>query len=227
MECLNNVTVPIRPVDKPLRIPVQQVYKIGKEVIVTGRVATGVLKVGMAVTFAPYLISSSTSRVQSIQLHRKPVQEAHPGQYVGFTLNLSFNNRIRRGFVVSDSSNDPAADCEAFDAQVIIINHPTTIRNGYTPITDCHTAHIACEWKIRQKLDRKTQTTVEEEPAFLKNGDMALVTMRPVKPMCVETYSTFPALGRFVVRDQRQIIAVGIIKSKMGLSVLKTKSAKK
>jgi len=99
-------------------------------------------------------------------------------------------------------------------AQVIIINHPNKISAGYSPVIDCHTAHISSRFdKLLTKIDKRTGKVVEEEPKSIKNGEAALVELIPNKPLCVETYKNFPPLGRFAVRDMKQTVAVGVIKT--------------
>jgi hypothetical protein len=121
---------------------------------------------------------------------------------------------IRRGNVCSDSKNDPAKEAASFNAQVIVLNHPGQIGAGYTPVLDCHTAHIACKFsELIEKIDRRTGKVMEANPKFVKSGDAAIVKLTPTKPMCVESYNEYPPLGRFAVRDMRQTVAVGVIKS--------------
>ena len=121
---------------------------------------------------------------------------------------------IRRGNVCSDSKNDPAKEAASFNAQVIVLNHPGQIGAGYAPVLDCHTAHIACKFsELIEKIDRRTGKTMEASPKFVKSGDACIVKLVPSKPMCVETYNEYPPLGRFAVRDMRQTVAVGVIKS--------------
>ena len=211
LEALDALRPPKRPIDKPLRLPLQDVYKIGGiGTVPVGRVETGSIKAGMVVTFAPMNI---TTEVKSVEMHHEQVEQATPGDNVGFNVkNLSVKD-IRRGYVASDSKNDPAADTEMFVAQVIIFNHPGQIQNGYTPVLDCHTCHIACRFdKIRSKVDKRTGTVTEDNPQFLKSQDAAMVEIKPTKPMVVETFSTYAPLGRFAVRDSKQTVAVGVIK---------------
>merc|ERR1712028_251095 len=141
------------------------------------------------------------------------VDEATPGDNVGFNVkNLSVKD-IKRGYVASDSKNDPATANDMFLAQVIVLNHPGQIMNGYCPVLDCHTAHIACKFaKIRSKIDRRSGKVMEEEPNHIKSGDAAMVELIPQKPMVVEVFSQYPPLGRFAVRDMKQTVAVGVIK---------------
>ena len=211
LECLDALRPPKRPTDKPLRLPLQDVYKIGGiGTVPVGRVETGVIKAGMVVTFAPMNV---TTEVKSVEMHHEQVDQATPGDNVGFNVkNLSVKD-IRRGHVASDSKSDPAADTDMFVAQVIIFNHPGQITNGYTPVLDCHTCHIACRFdKIRSKVDKRSGAITEDAPQFLKSQDAAMIEIKPTKPMVVETFATYAPLGRFAVRDSKQTVAVGVIK---------------
>ncbi|CAG0879177.1 unnamed protein product [Cyprideis torosa] len=212
LEALDAILPPSRPTDKPLRLPLQDVYKIGGiGTVPVGRVETGILKPGTVVTFAPVNL---TTEVKSVEMHHEALEQAVPGDNVGFNIKNVSVKELRRGYVASDSKNNPAKGAADFTAQVIVLNHPGQIVNGYTPVLDCHTAHIACKFsEIKEKCDRRTGKTVEENPKSIKSGDSAIVVLVPSKPMCVEAYSEYPPLGRFAVRDMRQTVAVGVIKS--------------
>ncbi|VDM91788.1 unnamed protein product [Onchocerca ochengi] len=193
LEALDSVVPPQRPTDKPLRLPLQDVYKIGGiGTVPVGRVETGILKPGMIVTFAP---QNLTTEVKSVEMHHEALQEALPGDNVGFNVkNISIKD-IRRG-------------------SVIIMNHPGQISAGYTPVLDCHTAHIACKFaELKEKVDRRSGKKVEDNPKSLKSGDAGIIDLIPTKPLCVETFTEYPPLGRFAVRDMRQTVAVGVIKN--------------
>merc|ERR1711998_445062 len=211
LDSLDQAKPPKRPVDKPLRLPLQDVYKIGGiGTVPVGRVETGMIKPGMVCTFAP---SGVTTEVKSVEMHHESMPQAVPGDNVGFNIKNVSVKEIRRGNVASDSKNDPAKETTSFYAQVIVMEHPGQISNGYTPVLDCHTAHIACKFKeITEKLDRRTTKKTEDNPKFVRSGDAAMVTMIPSKPMCVEKFSDYAPLGRFAVRDMRQTVAVGVIK---------------
>jgi len=212
IQSLDNLEPPKRPNDKPLRLPLQDVYKIGGiGTVPVGRVETGILKPGDVVTFAP---NNLTTEVKSIEMHHESLPEAIPGDNVGFNVKNVAVKDLRRGFVASNSKNDPAKEAADFLAQVIVLNHPGQISNGYAPVLDCHTSHIACKFaEIKSKIDRRSGKEVEAEPKAIKSGDAAIVLMRPQKPMCVESFTDYPPLGRFAVRDMRQTVAVGVIKS--------------
>merc|ERR1711883_46856 len=211
-EALDSINPPTRPSDKPLRLPLQDVYKIGGiGTVAVGRVETGVIKAGMVCTFAP---ANVTTEVKSVEMHHETLTQGVPGDNVGFNVKNVSVKDIRCGNVCSDSKNDPAKEAKTFNAQVIVLNHPGEIQNGYTPVLDCHTAHIACKFgEMLEKIDRRSGKKIEDFPPKIKSGDAAIVKMIPSKPMCVEPFQQYAPLGRFAVRDMRQTVAVGVIKS--------------
>merc|ERR1712061_694195 len=163
LEALDSIIPPQRPTDKPLRLPLQDVYKIGGiGTVPVGRVETGIIKPGMVVTFAP---NALTTEVKSVEMHHESLPEAPPGDNVGFNIKNVSVKDIKRGYVASDSKNKPASGCANFTAQVIVLNHPGQICNGYSPVLDCHTAHMACKFnEIKEKVDRRTGKAVETNP---------------------------------------------------------------
>jgi len=211
LEALDAVRLPKRPSDKPLRLPLQDVYKIGGiGTVPVGRVETGIIKPGMVVTFAPPGLSTE---VKSVEMHHESLPEAVPGDNVGFNVKNVSVKEIKRGMVASDSKSDPAKGAENFVAQVIILNHPGEIHAGYQPVLDCHTAHVACKFAVlQQKIDRRSGKVLEENPKMVKSGDAAMIELVPSKPMVVESFTDYAPLGRFAVRDMRQTVAVGVIK---------------
>jgi elongation factor 1-alpha len=228
IEALDAIVPPKRPSDKPLRLPLQDVYKIGGiGTVPVGRVETGVLKPGMVVTFAPAGLSTE---VKSVEMHHESMEQAVPGDNVGFNVKGLSVKELKRGFVCSDSKNDPAQGAASFTAQVIVLNHPNGFGAGYTPVLDCHTAHIACKFEaLTEKLDKRSGKKLEDNPAKVKSGDACIAKLVPTKPLCVEAYSDYAPLGRFAVRDMRQTVAVGVIKTveKGSQKTTETKAAKK
>jgi elongation factor 1-alpha len=212
LEALDQVKPPKRPTDKPLRLPLQDVYKIGGiGTVPVGRVETGVIKPGITACFGP---TGLTTEVKSVEMHHEALSEATPGDNVGFNCKNVSVKDIKRGFVCSNNADDPAKAAETFSAQVIVMSHPGEIRNGYSPVLDCHTCHIATKFKnIDEKKDRRTNKTMEANPQCVKSGDSCVVTMEPTKPMVVENFKEYPPLGRFAVRDMRKTVAVGVIQS--------------
>jgi elongation factor 1-alpha len=211
LEVLDSIIPPKRPSDLPLRLPLQDVYKIGGiGTVPVGRVETGVLKPGMTVMFSPAQVSTE---VKSVEMHHEQLEAAEPGDNVGFNVKNVSVKDIRRGMVAGDIKNDPPMPTGNFEAQVIVLDHPNRIMAGYTPVLDCHTAHIACRFnKLLQLVNKRNGEVMEENPKFIKSGQAAICEMVPSKPMCVEAFSKYAPLGRFAVRDMRKTVAVGVIK---------------
>ena len=139
-------------------------------------------------------------------MHHEQLTEGLPGDNVGFNVKNVSVKEIRRGNVAGDSKNDPPKGADSFNAQVIVLNHPGQVGAGYAPVLDCHTAHIACKFsELLEKIDRRTGKSIENAPKFIKSGDAAIVKMVPSKPMCVEAFTDYAPLGRFAVRDMRQV----------------------
>lgn len=209
---LDSILPPERPTGKPLRLPLQDVYKIGGiGTVPVGRVETGIIKPGTIVTFSP---ANLTTEVKSVEMHHESLPEAMPGDNVGFNVKNVSVKELKRGYVAGDSKNDPPKGAKSFNAQIIILNHPGQIHAGYAPVLDCHTAHIACKFaELLEKVDRRSGKKLEDLPKSVKSGDAAIVTLMPSKPMTVEVFSEYPPLGRFAVRDMKQTVAVGVIKA--------------
>lgn len=212
IEAIDASDEPARYSDKPLRLPIQDVYKIGGiGTVPVGRIETGVLKAGITVNFAP---SEIQAEVKSVEMHHTVVPQGNTGDNVGFNVKNVATKDIKRGFVASNAKDDPAKESESFTAQIIVMNHPGEICAGYTPVVDCHTAHIACKFEeLISKMDKRTGKIVEENPKSVKSGDACMAKLKPTKPMCVEAFSEYPPLGRFAVRDMKCTVAVGVVKS--------------
>jgi elongation factor 1-alpha len=199
---------PEKPIGKPLRLPVQDVYSItGVGTVPVGRVETGVLKVGDTVVFEP---AGVKGEVKSIEIFHKQIPEAKPGDNIGFNVRGVSKEQIRRGDVVGHPDNPPTVAKE-FIAQIIVLQHPSVITAGYTPVFHCHTASVACRIEeIIAKIDPKTGAVIQEHPDFIKTGDAAKIRVVPTKPMVIEKQSDFPELARFAIRDMGMTVAAGI-----------------
>lgn len=211
LDVLDAIVPPKRPVELPLRLPLQDVYKIGGiGTVPVGRVETGVIKPGMTVIFSPAQVSTE---VKSVEMHHEQMESAEPGDNVGFNVKNVSVKDIKRGMVTGDVKNDPPMPTGNFEAQVIVLDHPNRIMAGYTPVLDCHTSHIACRFnKLLQLVNKRNGEVMEENPKFIKSGQAAICELVPSKPMCVEAFSKYAPLGRFAVRDMRKTVAVGVIK---------------
>ncbi|HUS56491.1 MAG TPA: translation elongation factor EF-1 subunit alpha [Thermoplasmata archaeon] len=209
VQALDALSPPEKHTEKALRVPVQDVYTItGVGTVPVGRVETGVLKPDMKIVFMP---SNKVGEVKSIEMHHEMLQSATPGDNVGFNVRGIAKNDIRRGDVAGPVDNPPTV-AKSFTAQIMVLNHPSVLTVGYTPVFHCHTAQVACVFtELSQKLDPKTGTVKEENPQFLKTGDAAIVKITPTKPLVIETAKDFPQLGRFAVRDMGQTVAAGVV----------------
>ena len=210
LEALDEFEVPSKPINKPLRVPVQDVYTItGVGTVPVGRIETGKLKVGDKLIFMP---AGVVGEVKSIEMHHRPMEEAEAGDNIGFNVKGVAKKDIRRGDVAGHVDNPPSV-AEEFVGQIFIIHHPTAIGPGYTPVMHVHTAQIAVTFlELIAKINPRTGEVVEENPSFLKTGDAALVKFRPLRPVALEEFKTFPEIGRFAIRDMGTTIAAGVVK---------------
>ena len=211
LEALNGLPEAEPPTDAPLRLPIQDVYTIsGIGTVPVGRIETGVMNPGDDVSFQP---SDVGGEVKTIEMHHEEVDRAGPGDNVGFNVRGVGKDDIRRGDVCGPAS-DPPTVAETFQAQVVVMQHPSVITAGYTPVFHAHTAQVACTIEsIDQKLDPASGEVAEENPDFIKSGDAAVVTVRPQKPLSIEPSSEIPELGSFAIRDMGQTIAAGKVLS--------------
>ncbi len=208
LQALDRFEEPKKPTDLPLRLPIQDVYSItGIGTVPVGRVETGVLKPNMKVSFQP---SDKIGEVKSIEMHHEEIPQAVPGDNVGFNCRGIAKNDIRRGDVAGPVDNPPTV-AKTFTAQVMVLNHPSVIAPGYTPVFHAYTAQVACTFEeLLKKLDPKTGQVKEENPQFLKTGDAAVVKIRPTRPMVIEKGKEIPQLGRFAIRDMGTTVAAGV-----------------
>ena len=209
VDALDFFTEPDKPIEKPLRLPVQDVYSItGVGTVPVGRVETGQMKVGDTLLIMP---GGATAELKSIETHHTPMQKAVAGDNIGFNLRGIGRNEIRRGDMIGLSS-DPPTVAKEFKARIIVVFHPTVIAAGYTPVLHAHTAQVAATIvEIESKIDPRTGQVAEEKPKSLKTGDSAVVKVQPLRPLCIETFKEFPEVGRFAMRDMGSTIAAGVV----------------
>ena len=209
VEALNNLKNPPKLTDKPLRLPIQDVYTItGVGTVPVGRVETGVLKPEMKIVFMP---SNKVGEVKTIEMHHENLPQAVPGDNVGFSVRGIAKTDVRRGDVAGPVDNPPSV-AKSFTAQILVLNHPSVLTVGYTPVFHCHTAQVACTFtELLKKVDPKTGQTLEENPQFLKTGDIGIVKIVPTRPMVIERTKDYPQLARFAIRDMGVTVAAGTV----------------
>ncbi len=212
VEQMNNLEQPEKPINLPLRLPIQDVYNItGIGVVPVGRVETGKMKVGDKVIAVPGREGKGIEgEVKSIEMHHEQVVEAEPGDNIGFSVRGFGKKDIARGDVIGHLDNPPTIAKE-FTAQIIVLNHPTVLTAGYTPVFHIHTAQVACAIsELVKQLDPATGEVKKEHPDMLKNGDAAIVKIIPTKPLVIEKKSDIPHMASFAIRDAGSTVAAGM-----------------
>lgn len=209
---MDTLVPPEKPTQLPLRLPIQDVYNItGIGVVPVGRVETGVMKVSDKIIVVPAREGKGiTGEVKSIEMHHEAYQQAEPGDNVGFNVRGIEKKDIARGDVLGHVGNPPTVATE-FTAQIVVLNHPSVITIGYTPVFHIHTAQVACQFiELVKKLNPATGETLQEKPDFIKNGDAAIVKVKPVQPLVIEKQKDIPQMARFAVRDSGATVAAGM-----------------
>ena len=212
LETLDKFKEPEKPTQLPLRLPIQDVYNItGIGVVPVGRVETGIMKVNDKVIIVPAREGKGvTGEVKSIEMHHEQMEQAEPGDNVGFNVRGIEKKDMTRGDVLGHVNNVPTVAIE-FTAQIVVLNHPSVITVGYTPVFHVHTAQVACQiTEIVKSLDPATGATKQEKPDFIKNGDAAIIKIKPIQPLCIEKQKDIPQMARFAVRDSGATVAAGM-----------------
>lgn len=207
-EAIDAVQLPDKPINKPLRLPIQDVYKIsGIGTVPVGKIETGVLNVGKTVMFNP---SMKSAEVKSIEMHHTMVDKAEPGDNVGFNVRGLASTDIRRGDVAGYTDSEPmfVRHDETFVGQIQLMDIPKAVSVGYTPVFHAHTAQVAV--RFLELLEKTNKAGKEANPSFLKTGDACLIRFQPTKPMAIEQMDTFPELSRFAIRDMGKTVAAGV-----------------
>ena len=207
-EAIDAIQMPPKPTDRPLRLPIQDVYKIsGIGTVPVGKIETGILNAGKTVVFNP---SQQSAEVKSIEMHHTMVDKAEPGDNVGFNVRGLSAQDIRRGDVAGYQDNAPmfVRHDETFVGQIQLMDIPKAIGAGYTPVFHCHTSQVAV--RFIELLEKTSKGQKEANPAFLKTGDACLVRFGPTKPMAIEQMDAFPELARFAIRDMGKTVAAGV-----------------
>jgi len=219
---LDLFNIPEKPTQLPLRLPIQDVYNItGIGVVPVGKVETGVMKVGDKVIVVPAREGKGVSgEVKSIEMHHEQLKQAIPGDNVGFNVRGIDKKDIARGDVLGHTDNVPTVASE-FTAQIVVLNCKNVITTGYTPVFHIHTAQVACQIiAIEKKLNAATGETIAENPDFIKNGDAAIIKVKPVQPVVIEKQKDIPHMSRFAIRDSGVTVAAGmcinLVKKELG-----------
>ena len=215
LEQIDKFPAPEKPTGLPMRMPIQDVYDItGIGTVPVGKIETGIMKIGQKVIVLPGRSGTGIEgEVRSIEAHHEQLQEGEAGDNVGINIRGVGKKDMARGDVICDAAK-PAPLVEEFEAQVAVINHPTVIAKGYTPVFHVHTAQVPCQFvELIAKLDPASGQVSEEHPDFLKNGDVAIVKIKPIGNLVMESATDNPNMARFAIRDAGVTVAAGVAKS--------------
>ena len=212
LEALDTLKEPQKPTNLPLRLPIQDVYNItGIGVVPVGKVVSGLMKLNDKIIVVPAREGKGiVGEVKTIEMHHEQLTQAEPGDNIGFNVRGIEKKDIARGDVLGHVSHAPTVATE-FTGQIIVLNHPTVITVGYTPVFHVHTAQVACQiTEIVKTLDPATGATKAEKPDYIKNGDAAVIKIKPIQPLCIEKQSEIPQMARFAIRDSGVTVAAGM-----------------
>ncbi|MFQ3274932.1 MAG: elongation factor 1-alpha [Candidatus Nanohaloarchaea archaeon] len=214
LDALDDLEEPEKPEDLPLRVPIQDVYSIsGIGAVTVGRVETGDISPGDDVVFEPAstrLNKNIGGEVKTIEMHHEEVDAAHPGDNIGYNTRGVGESDVKKGDVAGHADNPPTV-VDSFEAQVIVLNHPNVISEGYTPVFHVNTAQVSCTFTdLKKTMNPKTGETIEEDPDYIKQGQAAIVEITPQQPLVIEENDDIPQLSRFAVRDMGQTVGAGM-----------------
>jgi len=213
IDAIDEFEIPPKPTDKPLRVPIQDAYRIkGTGVVPVGRVETGILKKNDKIVIMP---TGFQGEIRSIEMHHEEIPQAEPGDNIGFSIRGIELKDVGRGDCMGHPTDVPTVVLPSgnWTGQIIVIWHPTAIAQGYTPVIHAHTAQVAAKFmELTKKLDQKTGAVIEDSPKFIKRNESAIVKLQPIKKLCIEKYEDIPEMGRFAVRDMGRTVCVGIVR---------------
>src|SRR3990172_1539555 len=200
------------PTNLPLRMPVQDVYEItGIGTVPVGKIVTGTMKPGMKIKVLPGRTCDGVDgEIKTVEMHHEALPEARAGDNVGLNIRGVGKKDIARGDVICDAAF-PIPVVKEFIATITVVEHPTVLAKGYTPVFHVHTAQVPCQFvELIEQIDPRTGEVIKKSPDFLKNGDSAKVRIKPQGNLCLETQKENPFMSRFAVRDAGSTVAAGI-----------------
>jgi len=212
IEQLDLFPAPESPTNLPMRMPVQDVYEItGIGTVPVGKIETGLMKVGQKVKVLPGRTGTGIEgEIKTIEMHHEQMQEAEAGDNVGINIRGVGKKDLARGDVICEAAKSIPV-VEEFIATITVINHPTVLAKGYTPVFHVHTAQVPCQFiELIAKINPATGEIIQENPDFLKNGESARVKIKPQGNLCLEVNAENPFMSRFAVRDAGATVAAGM-----------------
>ncbi len=208
LEQFDNFTEPTAMNQYPLRMPIQDAYEItGIGTVPVGKIITGTMKVGQKVIILPGRSGTGIpGEIRTIEMHHEQMTDAQAGDNVGINIRGVGKKDVARGDVICDASK-PAPVVKEFTATIFVINHPTVIAKGYTPVFHVHTGQVPCT--ITEIIEKREGDQVIKNPDFLKNGDLAKVKITPIGNLVIEKQTDNPMMSGFAIRDAGATVAAG------------------
>ena len=207
-------TVPERPSEAVLRLPVSGIYKIkGVGDVITGRVEQGMVKPGEEVIFTPTHTASNScvGKIFTVEMHHKTVPFAGPGDNVGLNVKgLVKNNMPHVGDIMILKKDLTLGKAKSFTAQVQVLDHPGELKKGYTPVAFVRTGRCAVRMSdIKWKVGKETGGKKLEEPVSVKANEMAEVVFTPQQPFIVDSFKNCEGLGRVAIMEGNGVVMLG------------------
>ena len=226
LETFEKIKIPKRLINKPLCISVEKYQRVtGVGTVIYSIIKTGILKKDVELYFS---IGKTIvkGKCESIEKYNNNLDVALPGDIISLKIKNYFNIHSWGGeghLIISDNKNNLPVKVKEITCLIHVMNVPNSIKKGYKPILYCHKDYISVEFnKILYKIDGRTNKIMNENEEVIKNGERAVVLLKPIYPknqphwrisskLICEKYNDNPFIGSVIIMDYNKTIAVGKI----------------
>lgn len=205
LECLDLLRNKELPEDKPLLLPVQDVYKVDEKRITVGRIEAGKIEPGMEIRILP---NNYKTKVQLLGIYPKQLQEAVAGQSIGITIEDPLF--LNRGDIICAATEELLLT-DTIKANLFWMSKRDFHKNDKIIIRSATQETVCNIGTIAKRIDSSSFETIEEDADILKNLDVAEVIIKTKKPIAIKSFNDVQELGRFVLELDGNICAGGII----------------
>ncbi|GFT95031.1 HBS1-like protein [Trichonephila clavipes] len=209
VEVIDNFHPPERPVDKPFRLCVSDVFKGATGgLCVAGKIEAGFIKKNDKVLVMPV---GEQAIVKGISADEQSLSYGFAGDHVMIQLSGIDVNSIPSGSMLC-STEKPVKVATRFEARLVIFNISVPITKGFPVIFHYQSlSEQACIKKLVSQLNRSTGEVLKNKPRCLTKNSSAVVEIEVNRPICVELFKEFKELGRFMLRSGGSTIAAGLV----------------